>query len=81
MLRVAQRSSDERRGISQALIAVAAAENGDRELARQALTNMWADQTFARDPAGYMRRHGAIDKIVDAIMEGLEKARQVASKS
>jgi hypothetical protein len=36
---------------------------------------------LASDPAAFMRRHGATDEIVDAIMAGLKKAREVASSS
>ena len=81
MLDVAERSASGGRGVSQALIAIAAAELGEPGMARQALAKMSEHESLARDPAAYLRRHGAIDEIVDELVAGLQKARQVASAS
>jgi len=81
MLPVAMRSAAEGEGVSQALIAIASGELGDRDAARQALKKMAKFKPFARDPAAYLHRHGATDEIVNAIIAGLKKAREVASSS
>lgn len=81
MLRVARRSVEGGRGVSQLLIAVAAGELGDHELARQALKKMSEYKSFASDPAGYIRRHGATEEIVAALMAGLRKARRIEQGS
>jgi TolB-like protein len=81
MLTVAERSAVGGRGVSQALIAIAAGELGQPERARQALKNLSEFEGFARDPAAYLRRHGAVDEIVNPFMTGLKKARRVASRS
>jgi TolB-like protein/tetratricopeptide (TPR) repeat protein len=78
---VALRASDDGVGLGQALIAISAVELGKPDFARQALNRMWAFESFASDPAGFLRRHGMKDDIVDAIMAALEHARQVAAKS
>ncbi|MEJ8574555.1 hypothetical protein [Microbaculum marinum] len=79
MLRVAERSAVNGSGISQALIAIAAGETGDADTARQALDAMAASGPLARDPAAYLRRHGATQEIVAALMAGLDKARRIAA--
>lgn len=80
MLQAAGRSAADGRGVSQLLIAIANSELGNREAARQALKQMAVYESFARDPAGFMRRHGAIDEIVNPLMAGLQKARRLASQ-
>lgn len=81
MLRVAQRSAIDGRGVSQALIAIAAAELGNPHVTREALSKMSVSESFAGDPAAYLRRHGATDVITNALMGGLRKAQRIASTS
>jgi hypothetical protein len=80
MLRAAERSAVDRLGVSQALIAIAAGELGNRDAAREALEKMSAVGSLARDPAAFLRRHGATDEIVDALMGGLRKAHRIVSE-
>lgn len=47
--------------------------------AQVALGRMSRFESVARDPAAYMRRHDAIDGIVNPLMAGLQKARRVAA--
>jgi len=79
MLEAAERSASDGSGVSQALIAIAAGELGDSERARASLERMGRSGLIAMDPAAYLRRHGATDQIVDALMQGLAEARQVAA--
>ncbi len=81
MLQIAMRSAVDGSGFSQLLIAVASGELGDRDATRAALQKLSASRSLAGDPAGYMRRHGATDEIVNALMNGLQKARRVAAAS
>ncbi|MCB1495247.1 MAG: tetratricopeptide repeat protein [Bauldia sp.] len=81
MLKVAERSASDGSAVSQALIAIASAELGDREATRAALDNLPKSGPLARDPAEYFARHGATDRIVNALVTGLEKARAFASET
>lgn len=81
MLQVAQRSTTGGLGVSQLLVAIAAGALGKRELAQQALDKMSTYAQLSHDPTAYLRRHGATDDIVNALMNGLQKARQVARGS
>jgi TolB-like protein len=80
MLTFAERSRLGDSGFSQLLLAVGNGELGNREAAQRALEKMSQYQPLARDPAGFLRRHGATDQIVDALTGGLQKARSIASK-
>jgi len=75
MLEVAQQSTDTGIGVSQMLVAVAANALCDAATTRQALARMPNSGPMARDPADYLRRHGLIEEVVDALMQGLEDAR------
>ncbi|MGE3990845.1 tetratricopeptide repeat protein [Pseudorhodoplanes sp.] len=79
MLKVSERSALGDNGFSQFLLAVAHGELGNLREAQLALDRMSRFEPVARDPAAYMRRHGAIDGIVDPLMAGLQKARRVAT--
>ena len=81
MREVAERADPDNSGFSQFLIAIANGELGNRAPTRDALRKFSEYKPLASDPAAFMRRHGAIDEIVDALMVGLQKARKVASKS
>jgi len=81
MLEVARRSAADGSGVSQALIAIADAELGIAEATREALAKMKDFKPLGRDPAGYFRRHGATDEIVNALMAGLRKAEKISSRS
>ncbi|MET4389049.1 TolB-like protein [Bradyrhizobium sp. F1.4.3] len=80
MLAVAERSALGDPGFSQFLLAVANGELGNRDAVRQALEKMSRYQPVAGDPEGFMRRHGATDQIVGAMMAGLSKAQLIASE-
>jgi TolB-like protein len=80
MLTVAERSALGDSGFSQLLLAVANGELGNHEATQRALEKMSQYQPVGRDPEGFMRRHGATDQIVEALMTGLQKARSIASK-
>jgi TolB-like protein/Tfp pilus assembly protein PilF len=81
MREVAERAAPDNSGFSQFLIAIANGELGNRAATRDALKKLSQFKPLASDPAAYMRRHGAIDEIVDTLMAGFQKARKVASMS
>ncbi|MCP5458333.1 MAG: tetratricopeptide repeat protein [Gammaproteobacteria bacterium] len=81
MLRTAERSAVDGSDFSQALLAIANGELGDVKATQAALEKMSASKPLARDFAAFLRLHGATDEIVNALTEGLQKARRVASKS
>lgn len=76
MLEVTQKSLPDGSGFSTLLLAIANAELGNDREAQKALEQMSQFEPVARDPAGYMRRHGATDRIVHAVMAGLQKAQR-----
>jgi tetratricopeptide (TPR) repeat protein len=80
MRKVAERADPDNSGFSQLLIAIANGALGNRDAARNALKKLSENKPLASDPAAFMRRHGAIDDIVDALMAGLQKARNIASE-
>jgi TolB-like protein/tetratricopeptide (TPR) repeat protein len=80
MRKVAERADPDNSGFSQLLIAIANGALGNRDAARNALKKLSENKPLASDPAAFMRRHGAIDEIVDALMAGLQKARNIASE-
>ncbi|XIA65276.1 hypothetical protein ACFIOY_02495 [Bradyrhizobium sp. TZ2] len=80
MLAIAERSGLGDSGFSQLLLAVGNGELGNREAAQRALEKMSQYQPVARDPESFLRRHGATDQIVDALMAGLRKAQSIVSK-
>ena len=79
MFRVAERSAADGSHFSQVLIAIAAAELGNHPVAQNALEKISEYKPLGRDPAAFIRRHGATDRIVDALMAGLQKAHRIAS--
>ncbi|WP_245323971.1 tetratricopeptide repeat protein [Bradyrhizobium shewense] len=79
MLHVAEQAALSDTGFSQLLIAIANAELGRRGAAEVALEKMSRYEPLARDPAGFLRRNGAADQVVDALMAGLRKARSLTS--
>ena len=81
MLEVAERSSRDGSGVSQALIAIAAGALGDRDRAARALVAMQAVPSLAADPAGFFRRQGATEQIVGQLVDGLATARRVGGQS
>jgi len=81
MREIAERAQANNSGFTQMLIAIANGELGNRDAARAALKKLSEFKPLASDPAAYMRRHGAVDKIVDPLMAGLQKARKFASGS
>lgn len=80
MRHAVQQSMTSSGGFSELLRAVCAGAIGDRETARAALEALSNYKTLAEDPAGFMRRHGATEKIVQALMKGLTDARRIASQ-
>lgn len=78
MLSLAQMSVRSVPGVSDLLVAVAAGAIDDPETARRALARLDGYEPFTRDPAAFLRRHGATDAIVGALLAGLAKARAVA---
>jgi len=81
MLTVAKRSAPDGRGVSQALIAIAASKLGKPDIARRALETMRQYESFARDPLAYFRRHGLIDDVTLSLLADLDEARRVASST
>ncbi len=81
MLEAAEQSAGEGSGISQLLLAIANGALENRDAVREALRRMSGYAPLANDPAEYLRRHGATDEIVEALMAGLEKARQLGAGS
>ena len=80
MLEVSERSALGDSGFSQLLLAVANTELGKPQDAQRALERLARNQPVGRDPAGFMRRHGAIDEIVEPLMASLQKAHRLAAK-
>jgi hypothetical protein len=54
----------------QVLIAIANGELRNRDATRDALKKLSEHKPLASDPAAFLRRHGAIDEIVDALVAG-----------
>jgi hypothetical protein len=81
MREVVERADPDKSGFTEMLIAIANGELGNRDATTAALKKLSEFKPLSRDPAAYMRRHGATDEIVDVIMVGLKKAREVASRS
>lgn len=79
MLEVAQRAAREGSPFSEALVAIASAELGDRASTREALDRMAASPVLVLDPALFIRRNGATDEIATALLGGLNKARRLAA--
>jgi len=80
MREIADRFVPDDSGFTEALIAIANGALGNRAAAGVALKKLSEFKPLANDPAGYMRRHGATDEIVEAITGGLRKAEQVAPR-
>jgi TolB-like protein/tetratricopeptide (TPR) repeat protein len=80
MLEVSERAALGDTGFSQLLLAVANAELGKPQDAQRALERLARNQAVGHDPAGYMRRHGAIEEIVEPLMASLHKAHHLAAK-
>jgi hypothetical protein len=76
MRREAERAALSGRPISEALLAIAAGALGDREAARTAISRIPPDW----DIEAYARRHGAIDEIVTALVDGLHLAEDLAAQ-
>lgn len=79
MLHVAEQAALSDTGFSQLLVAIANAELNRRGAAEVALTKMSQYEPLARDPAGFLRRNGAADQVVDTLVAGLRKARSFVS--
>jgi TolB-like protein len=79
MRQVARHADPDNSGFSQVLIAIANGELSNRDAARAALKKLSEYKPLASDPAAFLRRHGAVDDIVEPLMAGLAKARQVAA--
>jgi TolB-like protein/Tfp pilus assembly protein PilF len=79
MLELAERAEPDNSGFTEVLIAIANGALGNHDAARDALKKLSKFKPLASDPAAFMRRHGAVDEIVNALMGGLRKAEQVAS--
>lgn len=79
MLHVAEQAALSDTGFSQLLIAIANAELGRRGATAAALARMSQYEPLARDPAGFLRRNGAADQVVDGLMAGLRKAQALTS--
>lgn len=80
MLDVAKMSAPDASGFSLLLLAVANAELGNAKETRAALKELSQHEPVARDPAAYIRRHGGTERIVDAMMTGLQKAQRLSSQ-
>ncbi len=79
MLEVSERAALGDTGFSQLLLAVANAELGKPLDAQRALERLARDEPVGRDPADFMRRHGAIDEIVEPLMASLQKANRLVA--
>ena len=67
-------------GFSQYLIAVAAGALGDAEGARAAIARVAEAPALARDPAAFMRRHGATEEIIAGMLAGYATAERLAAR-
>ena len=75
MLDAARRGAIDGSGISWSFVAIANGALGNREDAQEALARMTEiSPRLARDPGAVYRMHGAVDSIVDPLVEGLRKA-------
>jgi TolB-like protein/tetratricopeptide (TPR) repeat protein len=79
MLEVIEHAAPDRSGFTQYLLAIANGALGNREKTREALKHFAEYKPLASDPVGFMRRHGAVDEIVNSLVAGLKKAERVAS--
>ncbi|MEY9201811.1 tetratricopeptide repeat protein [Bradyrhizobium elkanii] len=79
MLDVAETASLRDSGFSQLLIAMANTELGRRDATQTALNGMSQYKALADDPAGFLRRNGAADQVVDVLMTGLRKAQALVA--
>ncbi|WP_375778745.1 hypothetical protein ACE103_06375 [Bradyrhizobium sp. ma5] len=79
MLSVGEKAALRDSGFSQLLIAVANGELGHRDATQAALEKMLQYKPLADDPAGFLRRNGAADQVVDALMAGLHKAQTLVA--
>ncbi|MGO4440684.1 tetratricopeptide repeat protein [Rhizobium sp. RAF56] len=74
-LQSAERGTADGSGMSWSFVAIAQGALGNRDAARQALTEMATRApSMARDPAAAYRRHQAIESTVASLIEGLRKA-------
>jgi len=80
MLGVAEKASMRDSGFGQLLVAVANGELGHRAAAQTALERMADYKPLADDPAGFLRRNGASDQVVEALVAGLHKAQSLTSR-
>jgi hypothetical protein len=78
MLNVAEQAALSDTGLSQLLIAIANAELGRPRDAKVALEKMSHHESLARDPTAFLRRNRVADKLVDALVGGLSKARTLS---
>lgn len=81
MLEVSQRSAVDGSGFSQMLIAIANTALGNLPATQEALAQIGQSGLVGRDPVGFLVRHGATDEIVDALITGLQKAKEFASEA
>ncbi|MCP3419043.1 hypothetical protein NLM16_33535 [Bradyrhizobium brasilense] len=79
MLDVAETASLRDSGFSQLLIAIANTELGRRDATQTALKGMSRYKALTDDPAGFLRRNGAADQVVDTLMTGLRKAQALVA--
>ncbi|MGY4173700.1 hypothetical protein [Bradyrhizobium sp. USDA 4529] len=79
MLDVAETASLRDSGFSQLLIAMANTELGRRDATQTALKGMSRYKALADDPAGFLRRNGAADQVVDTLVAGLRKAQALVA--
>ena len=82
MLRISQLSATngcDGCGVSHLLIAIAAGALGQPAISQQALQS--TPERISRDPAAFLRRNGATDEIIDALLTGLNRAKHIASSN
>ncbi|WMS42231.1 hypothetical protein RDV64_19515 [Acuticoccus sp. MNP-M23] len=75
MYKSAERFSGHLLGVSQGLWAIANWARCDMDEAQRALDRMISHEPIARDIPAYLRRHGATDRIADAISKAIEHAK------
>jgi len=75
MLATAKNGIVDGSGTSWALVAIAQSELGNMGAARAALASMAeVSPVWNRDPAAFLHRHQASERVVNAVVSGLEKA-------
>jgi tetratricopeptide (TPR) repeat protein len=77
MLASAELAARDGSEISYFLLAIAAGELGEREVAAAALDRISPTGPVGRDPRAFLQRHGATPEIIESLLAGLQRAHEL----